>query len=113
MEGEGQVQGAPEPGPPGRPIHDMDVSEAEANLEDEGNWQAQDLQEELGWDSAWGDDPVAADELKELQDKSEGAVSGSRYCNCTPTCPRRGQEEESSFHQLWACKANKDIPGAR
>jgi hypothetical protein len=79
---------------------DADVfAEAQEFEEAEGD-------DRISWDSAWGADPV-----------SEGgpadAVSQPTSSSCSLICPRCGLAEESSFHQLWECKANEAVAGAR
>ena len=58
--------------PPGGCGSLMDDSEAEYDLAEEANALEEPHLDEQGWDHAWGDDPVTAAVLDELQDQSEG-----------------------------------------
>ena len=89
----------------------MDDSEAEYDIAEEATALEESLLDEQGWDHAWGDDPVTAAVLDELQDQSEVFSSSGRYSSSL--CPRCGLKEESSFHQLWECRANEEIPGVK
>jgi hypothetical protein len=79
--------------------------DAEYDMEQVSAEDSADLE---GWDNAWGGDPVTVE--PELLDQSEG---NSTARLTPPRCPRCGAAEETSFHQLWGCTANRTIPGYR
>ena len=85
----------------------FDCPEGEADSEAEREWEAACMSEEereLARRCEECEDPISYTQFHRF-------TSAGRAVWNSPTCPRCQQSEESTFHQLWDCPANADIPG--